>query len=777
LVESSRVVAPVEVTVNVADIENGSLVLKNGEEVLASGATVASGTELTLEAVPADGYKLVAITANGEVVEGTTYTVAADVTFGATFSSESYPLAVINDSNLDYTLTLNGVAVEDTGALVGGAEYKLVVNVPVEYTLNDVTLNGESLTAVDGVYTFTMNQVSVLEISATEKAKYTVTVTPSAKGTITVTADGAAVASGATVVDGTVLTISAVAEQGYRVASVNVNGTAIDNNSTYTVTGNVTISASYDVQTVEYCAPTPISGRPNGSESAYNGRGLSSATISDGVNSVTISNSGTYANAAFRTSNSATNKRPVYDANATVPQIVTEGGRTVTVEATGTGTWMHTALYFDADGNGFQSSDKVYTNYVASTENSKGEAIAGTFTFTIPSDIKSGTHRMRYVLNWRDTQGPCEYGQTTSDNGEVVFDVDFVIPTQELENERTVSVASENEVYGSVAIISPETEETSVSTKQVNVIVLATPAQGYAFLNWTNAAGEIESTGARYTYEGETDVELTAHFGHSVSYAVNGLGSFSATTAEGATISNDQVLPVGTEVTFTLTPAAGKCIAVFSVNGESKTAEVVDNEYTVALTENLNVVVEFADFTAHVSWVVNGNGEVTAGYGWNDDVTGPAVGFASGDMLSATQFADDFNIFAYPGAIEDSEGEYEEVLSVTLQEGEDADPEDITEDVLAGCDGGEEGDGVRADGSPVYYYAISELPSADLTVVFVFSNGGEAAAIENIFGDDANDDTPTLFYNLEGARVNGNALTPGIYIAKKGKKAAKVYVM
>ncbi|MDE5800383.1 MAG: LamG domain-containing protein, partial [Paramuribaculum sp.] len=67
LVESSRVVAPVEVTVTVADIENGSLVLKNGEEEVASGATIASGTELTLEAVPADGYKLVAVTANGEV--------------------------------------------------------------------------------------------------------------------------------------------------------------------------------------------------------------------------------------------------------------------------------------------------------------------------------------------------------------------------------------------------------------------------------------------------------------------------------------------------------------------------------------------------------------------------------------------------------------------------------------------------------------------------------------------------------------------------------------
>ncbi|MDE5800288.1 MAG: lytic polysaccharide monooxygenase auxiliary activity family 9 protein, partial [Paramuribaculum sp.] len=730
------------------------------------------GTELTLEAVPADGYKLVAVTANGEVVEGTTYTVVSDVTFGATFSNESYALTVVNDANLEYTLTQNGVAVTDLAALVGGAEYKLTVNVPEEYTLNGVTLNDEALTATDGAYTFTMSQASTLVISATEKAKYTVTVTPSAKGTITVTANGAAVASGATVLDGTVLTISAVAEQGWRVASISANGTTVANNGTYTVNGNVTISATYEEQTIDYCVPQPVSGRPNSSEhnNSQRHRYLTQSTISNGTNSVVISNSGDYANRTFTSSM----PRPVYDEQAVVPQLEVAAGDVITITAVGEGSWNYTDLYLDADANGLDIGDRVYTNRPASGE--VGRDVAGTFTFTVPSNLKPGTYRMRHMTDW-DGVSPCQYGQTTFDNGEFIYDVDLVIPAQELDQERTVTVATENEAYGTVAILDPATEETSVTTKQVDVVVLATPAQGYAFLNWTNATGAIESTGARYTYEGEADVELTAHFGHSVSYTVSGQGSFSATTAEGASISNGQVLPVGTEVTFTLTPAAGKCVAVFAVNGESKASALVDNQYTVTLEDNVSVIVDFADFTAHVSWVVNGNGEVAAGYDFNDEMDGPAVEFGNGDMLSANQFNESgFNLYAYPGAVEGSEGEYETIENVTLQTG-DADPVDIKEEVLAGADLGMEENGLREDGSPVYYYAVSELPSADLMVVFVFSEGGESAAIDNIFGDDNNDDEPTLFYNLEGARVNGNALTPGIYIAKKGKKAAKVYVM
>ena len=74
---------------------------------------------------------------------------------------------------------------------------------------------------------------------------------------------------------------------------------------------------------------------------------------------------------------------------------------------------------------------------------------------------------------------------------------------------RTVSVATENAAHGSVAIEGKE--GTSVSSTDYLTLV-ATPAAGYDFLNWTNAAGEVVSTDASFTYYGAAAETFTAHF-------------------------------------------------------------------------------------------------------------------------------------------------------------------------------------------------------------------------------------------------------------------------
>ena len=54
-------------------------------------------------------------------------------------------------------------------------------------------------------------------------------------------------------------------------------------------------------------------------------------------------------------------------------------------------------------------------------------------------------------------------------------------------------------------------EGTSVSSTDYLTLV-ATPAAGYDFLNWTNAAGEVVSTDASFTYYGAAAETFTAHF-------------------------------------------------------------------------------------------------------------------------------------------------------------------------------------------------------------------------------------------------------------------------
>ncbi|MDY5767586.1 MAG: alpha-N-acetylglucosaminidase C-terminal domain-containing protein, partial [Alloprevotella sp.] len=74
---------------------------------------------------------------------------------------------------------------------------------------------------------------------------------------------------------------------------------------------------------------------------------------------------------------------------------------------------------------------------------------------------------------------------------------------------RTVRVATENAAHGSVAIEGKE--GTSVSSTDYLTLV-ATPAAGYDFLNWTNAAGEVVSSDASFTYYGAAAETFTAHF-------------------------------------------------------------------------------------------------------------------------------------------------------------------------------------------------------------------------------------------------------------------------
>lgn len=425
LVPSDREMRRIDVKVDVAHgIEHGELRILSDGRVLAPGSTVPSVTELTFEAIPQPGYRLLDITATTdggtEALSGLGYTVVSDVTIFASFTDAVYPLAVVNVRDLPYTLTRHGSPVADLSQLLGGALYTLAVEVPADYQLQSVSLNGQTLTPdpADGTYAITLTEPSRLDIDATPKPRYKVTIQPSDRGTLSVTSDAGEVASGSTVAEGTLLTIEAIPEQGWQVYSITADDCTLSNVDTCTVMADVIIEAQYLEQLVEHCVPEPVRGRSNGASTRQISRYLSGATISDGTNSIEISDTGEYANHSFGSEAG----RPVYDVTAIIPQFVTEPGRTITITTTGDGDWMNTFIYFDANANGLDRRDKVYTNYTGNCNK-----YAGTRSFTIPASAKPGRYRMRYMINWDDNQGPCEYGQA-SDNGDLIFDVDFVIP-------------------------------------------------------------------------------------------------------------------------------------------------------------------------------------------------------------------------------------------------------------------------------------------------------------------------------------------------------------
>ncbi len=84
-----------------------------------------------------------------------------------------------------------------------------------------------------------------------------------------------------------------------------------------------------------------------------------------------------------------------------------------------------------------------------------------------------------------------------------------VVLTDHITEPRVVSVVTADATQGTVAI---DGAETTTVTNTESVTLLATPAAGFDFRQWTDATGQVISTDNPYTYYGKDAAEFTAHF-------------------------------------------------------------------------------------------------------------------------------------------------------------------------------------------------------------------------------------------------------------------------
>lgn len=142
--------AKVFYTVTIAECENGSIAVMNGETAVESGAQIGEGTTLTVVATAAEGYELEAVTVNGEPIEGTSFALTADATVGATFREKGLP---------DYcTSDLTNARADSRG----------LRSVKASYLDNSITFN-TSYSSRSAIYEDHTDQVLVVEPGATIK--------------------------------------------------------------------------------------------------------------------------------------------------------------------------------------------------------------------------------------------------------------------------------------------------------------------------------------------------------------------------------------------------------------------------------------------------------------------------------------------------------------------------------------------------------------------------------------------------------------------------------
>ena len=275
-------------------------------------------------------------------------------------------------------------------------------------------------------YNFTMDWL-------TEEVRYTASVSANTGGSATINGGTAEVS----VIAGNTVTLNATPASGYTFKNWTANGVVVSTANPYdaTITDNTLFTANFqDENAIEYCTI---------SESMTHGaRKLNSFTLSDGSKTVSASDVQTsYSDAVYKDLTSLT--------------LETSAGSTLSFSALSwNGSWMHTYVYIDynndgtfnqtVNANGTNGGELVSYNFYSSTDattgtnsvgssvsNGCGVAATNIPAWTLPSDLATGTYRLRFKIDWNnlDPCGSNATGNTIYGNGGCICDITIKIVT------------------------------------------------------------------------------------------------------------------------------------------------------------------------------------------------------------------------------------------------------------------------------------------------------------------------------------------------------------
>ena len=213
---------------------------KEGEgSITATGASnlnsVAYGTELTINATPAEGYELTALTANGTDILATKKIVVKDnLTVKATFAKKSFAVTLTKEG--EGTLTATGAS--DLNSVAYGTELTINATPATGYELTALTANGTDILATKKIVV-----TDNMTVKATfTKKTFAVTLTSNEHGDITIVEPVNLEA----VPYGTTLTVKATGKNAQCVLTeLTANGKDILATKSFVVTGVTEVKATF----------------------------------------------------------------------------------------------------------------------------------------------------------------------------------------------------------------------------------------------------------------------------------------------------------------------------------------------------------------------------------------------------------------------------------------------------------------------------------------------------------------------------------------------------
>lgn len=195
-------------------------------------------------------------------------------------------------------------------------------------------------------------------------------------------------------------------------------------------------------------------------------------------------------------------------------------------------------------------STKTQYTITATASPTEGGTVTGAGKYDVDTAITlTATPNDGYkFVKWTDAEGT-ELATTPDYGVTVTADASYIAVFEVVTY--TVSVVSSSDAIGTA-------EATLVSSNTYTLT--ATPAEGYRFVNWTDANGNVVGTSATMTYTAKSDITLTANFDDkfvTITTVVNNSDYGTVTLTANDTEVADGKVEVDSSVTITATPADG----------------------------------------------------------------------------------------------------------------------------------------------------------------------------------------------------------------------------
>lgn len=236
-----KVVGDAQHVITITPAVNGTLTVSNAGVDVPTGTPVDDETVLTVTATANTDYQVDSIKAGDQVVaNGGTFTVTDAVTITAFVSKVKYAITFANPANGTLEVKNGIVPITSGDQIEEGTVLTVSATADQGYRLDSIKAGDVKVTNGG---TFTVTKATVVTAFVSQIPSFVITINQPANGTLEVKEGSNVIATGTLVLEGTVLTVSATANTGYKLDSIKVGNVKVANGGTFTVTEAVTVTA------------------------------------------------------------------------------------------------------------------------------------------------------------------------------------------------------------------------------------------------------------------------------------------------------------------------------------------------------------------------------------------------------------------------------------------------------------------------------------------------------------------------------------------------------